>query len=102
MRIIKEATIRGFWREYPDAELPLRKWVEVAKPARWTSIQEVRIQFPHADAAQVASGKVVTIFNTRGNKYRLIVAIHYNVGLVFVLRIMTHAEYSKGTWKDSL
>ena len=42
------------------------------------------------------------VFNVGGNKYRLIVAIHYNVGLVFVLRTLTHAEYSKGTWKESL
>jgi mRNA interferase HigB len=44
----------------------------------------------------------VTCFNIRGNDYRLITAIHYNLGKVFVLRFMTHAKYDKGRWKDEL
>lgn len=35
-------------------------------------------------------------------EYRLITAIHYNLVKVFVLRFMTHAEYSKDRWKDEL
>jgi mRNA interferase HigB len=29
-------------------------------------------------------------------------AIHYNTARLFVLRFMTHAEYDRDTWKDSL
>lgn len=50
----------------------------------------------------VRSGRSVTIFNIAGNAYRLITAIHYNSGKVFVLRFMTHAEYDRQTWKDDL
>lgn len=47
-------------------------------------------------------GNIVTVFNIGGNKYRLIVAIHYNRGLIYVLRFFTHAEYSKNAWKEVL
>ena len=44
----------------------------------------------------------VTVFNVGGNKYRLIAAIHYNRQRLYVLRILTHAEYDKDRWKDIL
>ena len=50
----------------------------------------------------VDSNRTVVIFNIGGKNYRLITAIHYNRQLVFVLRFMTHAEYSKNRWKDDL
>jgi mRNA interferase HigB len=51
----------------------------------------------------VSSGNPVVVFNIRGNKYRLIVAIHYRPsGRVFVLRFLTHAEYDKEKWKAEL
>jgi hypothetical protein len=33
------------------------------------------------------------VFNIAGNEFRLVVAIHYNTGIVFVRFIGTHAEY---------
>ena len=70
--------------------------------AEWQSIQELRCQYPHADAVRVASGRTVTVFNVRGNRYRLIVAIHYQWAMVYVLRFLTHAQYDKGQWKGEL
>ncbi len=36
------------------------------------------------------------------NAYRLIAAIHFNTQIVFVLRLLTHAEYDKNGWKVEL
>jgi|HubBroStandDraft_6_1064221.scaffolds.fasta_scaffold1055038_1 mRNA-degrading endonuclease HigB of HigAB toxin-antitoxin module len=36
------------------------------------------------------------------NTYRMICAIHFNTGKVFMLRFMTHANYSKAKWKNEL
>ena len=62
----------------------------------------VRRDFPTADGVPVKSGRVATVFNIRGNRYRLITAVHYNRGLVYVMRFYTHAEYDRGRWKDTL
>ena len=41
----------------------------------------------------------LTVFDVGGNKYRLIVSIHYNRRKVFVSDVLTHAEYDRNTWK---
>ena len=102
MRIIKPATVREFAREHSDAATGLRRWLEVAHAARWQKLHDVRLSFRSADEVRVVSGRTVVVFNIAGNKYRLITAIHYNLGKVFVLRFMTHGEYSKDRWKDEL
>jgi len=33
------------------------------------------------------------VFNIRGNKYRLVVAINYDFGIVYIRFIGTHQEY---------
>jgi mRNA interferase HigB len=35
------------------------------------------------------------VFNIKGNRYRLIVAIRYDLGIIFIRFIGTHAEYDK-------
>ena len=102
MWIIKPARLRQFWEQHPDCEASLKAWLGQARKAEWEAIQEVRGQFPAADAVKVASGGIVTVFNIAGNKYRLLTAIHYNTGRLFVLDLLTHADYSKDRWKDRL
>ena len=55
-----------------------------------------------ADQVRVASGNPVVVFNVCGNTYRLICAMHYDTGKVFLLRFLTHAEYGKDRWKTEL
>jgi mRNA interferase HigB len=73
---------------------PLDVWYRIAKRAAWRSLDEVRRAFPSADAV----GKN-TVFNIKGNGYRLIVEINYRSGRIFVRNVLTHAEYDKGEWK---
>jgi mRNA interferase HigB len=102
MRIITRKHLREFAKRYSDAAESLQKWDRFVREAEWESLQDVRRVYPHADAVKVASGNTVTVFNIGGNKYRLIVAIHYNRQCVYVVRLLTHADYSKGFWKDDL
>jgi len=41
----------------------------------------------------------LVVFNIGGNKYRLIAAIHFNRGKVYIRDVLTHAEYDKERWK---
>ena len=40
-----------------------------------------------------------TVFNVGGNKYRVIVVIHYNREKVYIREVLTHAQYDKELWK---
>lgn len=100
MRVINPATVRELWTKDRDARLALVEWLAHVEAAQWRSIEDVRVTFPHADAVKVASGAVMTVFKIKGNADRLIVAIHYNSGVVFLRDFLTHAAYSKGRSKD--
>jgi mRNA interferase HigB len=102
MRLITRRRLLDFAAAYPDAAEALRAWSTVARQMTWRNLAEVRRQYPHADEVRVASGRPVTIFNIRGNRYRLIVAIHYNRGAIYLLRFLTHREYDKDAWKKTL
>lgn len=102
MRIIKRSLLTEFGRRHLDAAEPLARWYRIARHARWANLADVRIDFSHADLVRVASGNSVTVFNVVGNKYRLVTAIHYNRQIVYTLRLMTHAEYSREKWKEQL
>ena len=102
MRIITKRRILAYAKQHPNAAASLKAWYAVASNARWSSLAETRAVFPHADLVTVGSSKTVTIFNISGNHHRLITAIHYNTRKIFILKILTHAEYSKNRWKNDL
>jgi mRNA interferase HigB len=93
MRIISVGTLRDFWSKpgRDDAEQPLRTWVKVVKVAEWSRPTDVKKMFRSADI--LANGRA--IFDIGGNKYRLVVAIHYRGKRVYVRFIGTHKEYDK-------
>jgi mRNA interferase HigB len=86
---LREAVVR-----HADLVVPLDVWYRVAKKAQWKSLADVRGTFPSADAVGI-----YTVFNIKGNSYRLIVEINYRTGRLFVRHVLTHAQYDKGGWK---
>ena len=95
MHILSLRRLREFWAEHPEAEASLRSWYRVAKQARWQRFTDVRAHYRRADQV----GKF-TVFDIAGNAYRLITVIHFNTGRVYVRRVLTHAAYDRGTWRD--
>jgi mRNA interferase HigB len=102
MRIITRRRLESFGRRHADARGVLADWADAIRAARWRNLAQTRAVFPHADEVRAASGRRVTVFNVRGNHYRLITAIHYDRQRVYVMKFLTHAEYDRNTWKDDL
>ncbi len=102
MRIIKQSYLRAQAAKYPKATRYLADWVRVVASAEWKNFAELRHSYPSADLVAVASGRPVVVFNVCGNSYRLIAAVHFNSRRVYTLRFLTHADYSKNTWKHQL
>lgn len=102
MRIIAESVAKEAAVKFPKAETYLAAWVTTVRAAAWTAFVDVRAVYPSADLVTVRSGRKVVIFNVCGNEYRFIVAIHFNRQTIYTLRFLTHADYSKGKWKDEL
>ena len=91
MRVISRKRLREFWESAPGrgSEQSLRVWLQEAERAVWKGPFEVKAQFPTASILK--GGRVV--FNIGGNKHRLIAAIRYDKGIVFVRFIGTHDQY---------
>jgi mRNA interferase HigB len=102
MRIITRKRLREYAARYTDAAVTLQAWAKAVQAARWRNLDEVRMTYPHADNVRVYSGGEATVFNIKGNHYRLITAIHYDRQRVFIMRFLTHAEYNKDRWKETL
>ena len=91
MRVIAKKTLRDFWEKHEDCEEQLKSWYHEAENALWKS--PVQIKKQHPSASILANNRVV--FNIKGNKYRLIVRINYDYGIVWIRFIGTHADYDK-------
>ena len=86
-------------RRHRDAAPALRAWLRVVEEAQWRSIVDVRKVYPSADGVEVESGNIVTVFNIRGNNYRLVTQISYRAAVVNVIELLTHVEYDREKWK---
>ena len=93
MRIISRASLKNFWGtpKYFDSEQPLKAWFDEAKHANWQSPQDIKAKY--RNASYLANNRVV--FNVHGNKYRLVVAVKYEFGIVYVRLIGTHKQYDE-------
>ena len=94
MRIIKRGALVQFWQRHPDSKASLESWYGVVRKASWRTPAEMKMVYLNADLV----GRR-TVFNIAGNKYRLIARLNYQTQRVFVLYILTHADYDRGDWK---
>lgn len=100
MRLIKESRIHEFGKQYSRASVSLKNWRAVTRKATWKSFTDVKNTFSSADQITLPGGYRVVVFNVGGGAFRLITAIHYNRGIVYIRRFLTHAQYSKEDWKN--
>jgi len=91
MRVISRRTLREFLEKHPDARQPLETWFADVSRAVWNSPAEVKAIY--RNASFIANNRVV--FNIKGNRYRLVVAVAYPHRLVFIRFIGTHEEYDQ-------
>lgn len=91
VRIIAFRTLREFFEkpELADSEISLRAWYHDVKSADWKLPNDLKQQYKNVSL--VGEGRVV--FNIKGNKYRLVVAVDYEFQVVFIRFIGTHKQY---------
>src|ERR1039457_6664039 len=79
--------LRSTIKQFDGASLQMR----VVSKSAWRDAVAV---YPHADFVDP-----YTIFNIKGNSYRLVVKIEYRWQIIFVKQLLTHTEYNRGKWK---
>jgi mRNA interferase HigB len=95
MRVITYEPLANFISVHPESKKPLDEAYKKIEESKARNLVELQQVFPSAEAV----GRI-TVINIKGNKIRLIVAIHYNTQLAYVREVLTHEEYDRDDWKQ--
>lgn len=87
MHIISYKCLREFGQQHADCREELDSWFRVARQADWSNLIDVQSVFPKAES--VGS---FTVFNIKGNRYRLIASIDYEKQLIFIKYVLSQYQ----------
>ena len=97
MRLISKKNLESAIESYSDdAKAAIAVWRKAIKDNDWESLEEIRQGYSTSVDRVCGS----TIFNIKGNQYRLIVKINYTAKIIYFNNFLTHAEYDKIKWND--
>jgi mRNA interferase HigB len=91
MRLIGKVLLAQFAKQHAGIRGPLNAWIFEVEEANWTGPTDVKARYP---TASFLSDNLV-IFNIKGNTYRIETKVSYEIRVVLIRRVGTHAEYSK-------
>jgi mRNA interferase HigB len=97
MRIIARRTLREFaerrrgYKDHAALKAALDAWFDEVKKAKWASAADVRRSY--ATASIISADRIV--FNIKGNDYRLVVAVDFVRGIVWIKWLGTHRDYDR-------
>jgi len=90
MIVLTKKRLTEFAVSHPHSKGALDVWYRIVKEADWSNFNQMRMVFGSVDAV----GNDLYVFNIRGNEYRLIVRIIFQVRTVFIKFIGTHKQYN--------
>jgi len=97
MRLISKKNLESAIESYSDdAKAAIAVWRKAIKDNDWESLEEIRQRYSKS-VDQVCG---YTIFNIKGNQYRLILKINYTAKIIYFKNFLTHTEYDKIKWND--
>jgi mRNA interferase HigB len=97
MRIIARRTLQAFvaslagQKDQPAVKAALDAWFNEVKKSLWVSTADIKRSY--GTASIVTSERIV--FNIKGNAYRLVVAVDFEKGIVWIKWIGTHKAYDR-------
>lgn len=91
MRVISRPILVNYWTKHTDAEQALKTWLYEAEHAIWEDFRDIKDRYSSSDP--IPGNRCV--FNIKGNRYRLLVKIHFNTHIVYIRFVGTHAEYDR-------
>jgi len=89
--VIAKTTLQEFGKNHADAIEPLNDWWAKTRKADWATLQDIKNTFNSVD--YVGSDRYV--FNIRGNKYRLVAMIFFDIRTIYIRYVGTHSNYDK-------
>jgi mRNA interferase HigB len=95
MHLISAGKLKEAASAYSDAVEIVKNFAKKVELSSWENLIEIQTDYRNAEAV----GNF-TVFNIKGNRYRLILSIDYEAQIAYFKYFLTHAEYSKDDWKN--
>ncbi|WP_416864447.1 MAG: type II toxin-antitoxin system HigB family toxin [Imperialibacter sp.] len=83
--------LQEFGKSHADAIEPLNDWWAKTRKADWATLQDIRNTFNSVDYV----GNDRYVFNIKGNKYRLVAMIFFDIRTIYIRYVGTHTNYDK-------
>jgi len=98
MLVVGRRLLQDFGKRYPDAAQPLKDWYTIVSALTIKTPMQWRNHIPKVSII----GAGCTVFNIKGNYYRLSATVDYQRQIIRVWRVMTHEEYDAVSQEDRL
>lgn len=93
MKLRGKKLLNDFAAKHADAAPALQLWAARIEEVIWKKNTDIR----NFSGSASFLGDRRVVFNIKGNNYRLVADVSYELGSVLIVKIGTHAEYDK--WK---
>ena len=94
MRVVSRRAIRDAVAKHSEWGASLNAWFKITSNSDWKSFADVRNSWKNSDVV----GRFV-VFDIGHNRCRLIATIKYKWRMVYIRRILSHAEYDAKGWQ---
>lgn len=91
MQIISFRKLREFFEEDPNSKVALQDWYKRACKADWNNFSDIKKTFNSVDSV----GNSRYVFNVKGNHYRIVALLLFQVKRVYIRWVGTHKDYHK-------
>jgi mRNA interferase HigB len=91
MEIISFRKLREFFEKDTNSRVALQDWYRRAQKASWNNFSDMKQTFNSADSI----GNKRYVFNVKGNHYRIIALILFNIKRVYIRWVGNHKDYVK-------
>ena len=91
MHIISFRKLREFFEKDPNSKVALQDWHKRASKADWDSFSDIKETFNSVDSV----GNSRFVFNVKGNHYRIVALLLFQIKRVYIRWVGTHKDYNK-------
>jgi mRNA interferase HigB len=91
MHVISIKKIKDFFSKDSNSKVALQDWYKIVNKAEWNNFSELKKTFNSADNV----GNDRYVFNIKGNNYRIVAIVRFNIKRVFIRWIGNHNDYNK-------
>lgn len=91
MVVVTKTKLSEYAKKHSASAEPLNYWYNIVSIADWSNLADLRKDFNNVDFV----GNDRYVFNIKGNTFRLVTMIHFDIRTLYIRFIGTHAEYDK-------